>query len=59
MTTCATFARANLDFVTGQMLAVIKIDIDEAVKGQVSRPPSPIPANGAAPNSPNIPKGNR
>jgi len=36
-------ARANLDFVTGQILAVNKIDIDEAYKGQVSRPPTPIP----------------
>lgn len=36
-------ARANLDFVTGQILAAYKIDIDEAYKGQVSRPPSPIP----------------
>src|SRR6266851_1843572 len=44
-------ARANLDFVTGQILAVNKIDIDEAVKGQVSRPPSPIPA--LEPNAPN------
>jgi outer membrane protein TolC len=56
-------ARANLDFVTGQILAVNKIDIDEAYKGQVSRPPSPIPVldpNGAnAPNGPNAPKGNR
>jgi outer membrane protein TolC len=55
-------ARANLDFVTGQILAVNKIDIDEAVKGQVSRPPSPIPVldpNGAnAPNAANAPKGN-
>jgi len=55
--------RANLDFVTGQILAVNKIDIDEAYKGQVSRPPSPIPAlepNGAnAPNAANAPKVNR
>jgi len=36
-------ARANLDFVTGQILAVNKIDIDEAYKGQVSHPPTPIP----------------
>ncbi len=50
-------ARANLDFVTGQILTANKIDIDEAYKGQVSRPPSPIPVldpNGAAaPNAPN------
>jgi len=53
-------ARANLDFVTGQILAANKIDIDEAYKGQVSRPPSPIPVldpNGAA--APNAPNGNR
>jgi len=36
-------ARASLDFVTGQILAVNKIDVDEAYKGQVSRPPTPIP----------------
>jgi len=36
-------ARASLDFVTGQILTVNKIDIDEAYKGQVSRPPTPIP----------------
>jgi len=59
-------ARANLDFVTGQILAVNKIDIDEAVKGQVSRPPSPIPVlepnapNGAnPPNAADAPKVNR
>ena len=37
-------ARNNLDFVTGQILAVNKIDMDEAHKGRVSRPPTPLPA---------------
>ena len=37
-------ARNNLDFATGQILSVNKVDIDEAYKGQVSRPPTPIPA---------------
>ncbi len=50
-------ARNNLDFVTGEILAVNKIDIDEATKGQVSKPPTPIPAleqngNGGAKNTP-------
>jgi outer membrane protein len=36
-------SRNNLDFVTGQILAVNKVDIDEAYKGQVTRPPTPIP----------------
>jgi outer membrane protein TolC len=36
-------ARNSLDFVTGQILQVNKIDVDEAYKGQVSRPPTPIP----------------
>lgn len=36
-------ARANLDFVTGQILAVNKIDIDEAYKGEVTRAPTPLP----------------
>jgi outer membrane protein TolC len=36
-------ARNSLDFVTGQILAVNKIDVDEAYRGQVSRPPTPIP----------------
>ena len=36
-------ARNNLDFVTGQILAVNRIDIGEATKGQVVRPPTPIP----------------
>ena len=36
-------ARNNMNFVTGQILAVNKIDIDEAYKGQVSTPPTPIP----------------
>ncbi len=36
-------SRNNLDFVTGQILAVNKIDVDEAYRGQVSRPPTPIP----------------
>jgi outer membrane protein len=56
-------ARANLDFVTGQILAVNKIDMDEAYKGQVTRPPSPIPVldpNGAAaPNGASAPHGTR
>ena len=56
-------ARNNLDFVTGQILAVNKIDIDEATKGQVSKPPTPIPAleqngNGAK-NPPPNPGSNR
>jgi len=38
-------ARNNLDFVTGQILAVNKIDMDEAVQGQVARPPVLPPAN--------------
>jgi outer membrane protein len=45
-------ARANLDFVTGQILTANKVDIDEAYRGQVTHPPSPIPVldqNGAAP----------
>lgn len=37
-------ARANLDFVTGQILDVYKVDLGEARRGQVSRPPTPIPA---------------
>ncbi len=37
-------ARANLDFVTGQILEVNKVDVGEALRGQVSRPPTPIPA---------------
>jgi outer membrane protein len=49
-------ARANLDFVTGQILTANKIDIDEAVKGQVSRPPSPIPV--LDPNGANAPNAN-
>ena len=36
-------ARNNLDFVTGQILAVNKIDMGEAYKGQVTRPPTPVP----------------
>ena len=59
-------ARNNLDFVTGQILAVNKIDIGEATKGQVSRPPTPIPVldqtpppgqtpPGAAPQAPKSP----
>jgi outer membrane protein len=36
-------ARNSLDFVTGQILQVNKIDVEEAYKGQVSRPPTPIP----------------
>lgn len=50
-------ARNNLDFVTGQILDVNKIDVEEAYKGQVSRPPTPIPVldqngQGAAKNPP-------
>jgi outer membrane protein TolC len=37
-------ARNNLNFVSGQILAVNHIDIDEAYKGQVSTPPSALPA---------------
>jgi outer membrane protein len=37
-------ARNNLDFVTGQTLQVNHIDIGEAYKGQISTPPTPIPA---------------
>jgi outer membrane protein len=47
-------ARNSLDFVTGQILQINKIDVDEAYKGQVSRPPTPIPVldpNGAAPDA--------
>ncbi len=52
-------ARNNMNFVTGQILAVNKIDIDEAVKGQVSTPPTPIPVldpNGSR-GSASIPNG--
>lgn len=34
-------ARNNLDYVTGQILAVNKIDMEEALQGQVSRPATP------------------
>ena len=44
-------SRNNLDFATGQILEVNKVDLGEAVRGQVSRPPSPIPL--VEPNSPN------
>jgi outer membrane protein len=37
-------ARNNLDFVTGRILEVNHIDVDEAFKGQISTPPTPIPA---------------
>ena len=37
-------SRNSLDFVTGQILQVNNVDLEEAVRGQVSRPPSPIPA---------------
>jgi outer membrane protein TolC len=37
-------ARANLDFATGRILEVNKVDVGEALKGQVSRPATPIPA---------------
>ena len=37
-------ARANLDFVTGQILEVNKVDVGEALRGQVRKPPSQIPA---------------
>ncbi len=37
-------ARANLDFATGRILEVNKVDVGEALKGQVARPPTPIPA---------------
>ena len=46
-------SRNNLDFATGQILDVNHVDLGEAVRGQVSRPPSPIPA--LEPNSPNVP----
>jgi outer membrane protein len=42
-------ARANLDFVTGQILEVNKVDVGEALRGQVSRPPTPIPTNPSSP----------
>lgn len=45
-------SRNNLDFVTGQILQVNNVELQEAVHGQVSRPPSPIPVidqNGAGP----------
>ena len=50
-------ARNSLDFVTGQILQVNKIDVEEAYKGQVSRPPTPIPVldqngQGSTKNSP-------
>jgi outer membrane protein TolC len=49
-------ARANLDFVTGEILDVNKVDVSEALKGQVARPPTPIPppapnGAGAVPNA--------
>jgi outer membrane protein TolC len=37
-------ARANLDFVTGEILEVNKVDVGEALRGKVARPPSPLPA---------------
>ena len=43
-------ARNNLNYVTGQILAVNKIDIGEAYRGVVSTPPTPIPV--LDPNSP-------
>ncbi len=43
-----TNARTSLDQATGRTLDVNNIQIDEAVSGRVSRPPSPIPAAGAA-----------
>jgi outer membrane protein len=58
-------ARANLDFVTGQILTANNVDIDEAYRGQVTRPPTPIPVLdpncAAAPpaNGVNLPRANR
>ncbi len=36
-------ARTQLDYTTGQILDKYRIEIDEARKGQVSRPPTPLP----------------
>jgi outer membrane protein len=36
-------ARNNLDFVTGLILQTFNVDLGEAYRGQVSRPPSQIP----------------
>jgi len=38
-------AKNNLNFVTGQILQAYDIDMSEAYKGQVSRPPSALPAS--------------
>ena len=48
-------ARNNLDFVTGQILAVNHIDIADAYKGQVARPPTAIPVS--EPKGQSAPKG--
>ena len=37
-------AKVNLETVLGEILKNYDVSIDEAVKGQVSRPPDPIPA---------------
>jgi outer membrane protein len=36
-------ARVALDSATGQTLAANNISLDEALKGRVSKPPTPIP----------------
>jgi outer membrane protein TolC len=41
-------ARSRLDSVIGTILSVNGVDLDEAYRGQISRPPSPIPANAPA-----------
>ena len=53
----AAYAKATveLDRATGQILTNNNISIDEAYRGVVSRPPSPIPANPPAPQQPPAP----
>jgi hypothetical protein len=47
-------ARNNIDFVTGLNLQAYNIDLSEAYRGQVSKPPSQIPVidPGTAPPTP-------
>ncbi len=50
----AAYAKATVDLErsTGQILTNHDVSIDEAYRGVVSRPPSPIPANPPAPQPP-------
>jgi outer membrane protein len=55
-------SRNSLDFATGRILAVNNIDIDEAYKGQISKPPTPLPVldpNAPQPGTKNPPNASR